>query len=134
MRPRKIFISHSGKDTWVARQIYREVQACGAEPFLDEADVQVGDDFDEQILQFLEVTDELLVLFTPWSLDRPFVWAEIGAAWGRRIPIICVLHGLSVTDLQARPTFPVFLKKRDMIDINELDSYFEQLRSRSKGV
>jgi len=34
---RMIFISHSGPDTWVARQIAREVEAPGATPFLDEA-------------------------------------------------------------------------------------------------
>ena len=127
---RKVFISHSGRDTWVAKQISREIKDCGADFFLDEAAVEVGDDFDEKILEFLEVADELVVLFTPWGLERPFVWAEIGAAWGRRIPIICVLHGIAVEELQARPSFPVFLKKRDMIDINDLNQYFEQLRAR----
>ena len=50
--PRLVFISHSSQDTWVARQIAREVSLCGATPFLDEADVEVGDDFEEGILAF----------------------------------------------------------------------------------
>lgn len=127
---RLVFISHSSRDTWIARQIAREVSSCGATPFLDEADVEVGEDFEENILAFLEQADELLVLLTPWALDRPYVWAEIGAAWGRRIPIIGILHGMTPTELQTRPGIPVFLKKRDLLDINNIDTYFQQLRAR----
>jgi hypothetical protein len=131
---RLVFVSHSGEDTWVARQIAREISQQGAEPFLDEADVDVGDEFEEKIRSFLDKADELVVLFTPWALERPYVWAEIGAAWIRRIPIIVVLHGLTATDFQARPNAPVFLKKRDIIRLNQIDQYLEQLRERaSKG-
>jgi hypothetical protein len=104
--PRLVFISHSGEDTWVARQIAREVSARGATPFLDEANVDVGSEFEEDIRDFLDKADELVVLFTPWALGRPYVWAEIGAAWIRRIPIIVVLHGLTATDFQAQPSAP----------------------------
>ena len=31
----KVFISHSSKDTWVAKQIERHLQECGAHTFLD---------------------------------------------------------------------------------------------------
>jgi hypothetical protein len=97
---------------------------------LDEANVDVGEDFEEGILTFLEQAHELLVLLTPWALDRPYVWAEIGAAWGRRIPIVGILHGMSSTELQSMPGVPIFIKKRDLVDINEIELYFEQLRSR----
>jgi TIR domain len=129
-KPRFIFVSHAGEDTWVARQIAREISARGAHPFLDEADVDVGAEFEEDILAFLEKADELVVLFTPWALKRPYVWAEIGAAWIRRIPIIVVLHGLLPKDLHANPNAPVFLKKRDIIRLNDVGQYFEQLGTR----
>ncbi len=128
-----IFISHSSKDTWVAKQITREIIACGASAFLDEADVEVGDDFEERILEFLEKANELLVLLTPWALDRPYVWAELGAAWARRIPIVGVLQGLSAAELQSRESIPIFLKKRDLIDINDIDRYFVGLATRVSG-
>jgi len=128
-----IFISHSSKDTWVAKQIAREIIACGASAFLDEADVEVGDDFEERILEFLEKANELLVLLTPWALDRPYVWAELGAAWARRIPIVGVLQGLSAAELQSREGIPIFLKKRDLIDINDIDRYFVGLATRVSG-
>lgn len=114
----------------MAKQIARYIEECGAEIFLDEADFQIGDDFEEKIRGFLTVADELAVLFTPWALDRAWVWSEVGAAWGRGIPIVCVLQGITAVELQSRSSFPVFLKARDMIDINDLDKYFEQLQAR----
>ena len=128
--PRLIFVSHSGEDTWVARQIANGISAAGAQPFLDEADVEVGAEFEENILGFLDKAHELVVLFTPWSLARPYVWAEIGAAWIRRIPIVVVLHGLTAADFQANPNAPVFLKKRDIIRLNDVDKYLSELKLR----
>jgi hypothetical protein len=97
---RLVFISHAGEDTWIAQQIAREVASRGARPFLDQADIDVGAEFEEDILRFLDRTNELIVLFTPWSLERPYVWAEIGAAWIRRIPIVVVLLGISSAEFQ----------------------------------
>ena len=132
-RERLVFISHSGTDTWVARQIAREITACGATPFLDEAEIDVGADFEEDILTFIEQADELVVLITPWALERPYVWAELGAAWGRRIPIVGLLHGLSAAELQSRPGIPILLKRRDLLPLNDIDVYLGQLRDRVGG-
>jgi hypothetical protein len=99
---RLVFVSHSGMDIWVAKQIAREISACGAIPFLDETEIDVGADFEEDILALLQKADELVVLLTPWALGRPYVWAELGAAWDRQIPIVGLLHGLTVAELQSR--------------------------------
>ena len=125
-----IFISHAGEDTWVARQIASAVEACGARPFLDEADIDIAAEFEEDLRRFLDQASELVVLFTPWASERPYVWAEIGAAWIRRIPIVVVLHGLTVRDFQSQASTPVFLKRRNIIRLNDIDRYFEELRTR----
>jgi hypothetical protein len=81
----------------------------------------------------LDRSRELLVLLTPWSLQRPYVWAEIGAAWVRRIPVVGVLHGLTPESLNARAATPLLLKKRkkrNLVDINDLDRYFKELKVR----
>ncbi len=127
---RMVFVSHSARDTWVAKQIAREIARCGAEPFLDEAEIDAGEDFEEEIIAFLEKADELVVLLTPWALDRPYVWAELGAAWGRRIPIVVLLQGMTPAELQSRPAVPVFLKKRNLLDLNSVETYFGELRKR----
>jgi len=129
-RLRLVFISHAGEDTWIARQIARETSERGARPFLDQADIHVGAEFGDHIRNFLDQADELIVLFTPWSLERPYVWAEIGAAWIRRIPIVIILLGLTASEFQARPNVPVFLKKRDIIHLNQMDEYLDQLEQR----
>ncbi|MBW7942018.1 MAG: toll/interleukin-1 receptor domain-containing protein [Candidatus Kuenenia stuttgartiensis] len=127
---RFVFISHSSLDTWIAKQIAKEVELCGAIPFLDEANVNIGDEFEDKILEFLDKSHYLIVLFTPWALERPYVWAEIGAAWSNRIPIIVVLHGITSSELQKRPGIPVFIKKRDIIELNEIDKFFLQLKNK----
>ena len=127
---RLVFVSHSGLDTWIAKQIAREIAARGATPFLDEAQIDAGADFEEDILEFLQQAHELVVLLTPWALERPYVWAEIGAAWGRRIPIVALLLGITAAELQIRPGIPVLLKKRDLLELNDIEVYLEQLAAR----
>jgi len=129
-KPHLVFISHSSRDTWVALQIARGISEVGGQCFLDDTDIHVGDDFEDEILASLEVADEFLLLVTPWSLERPYVWTEFGAAWFRRIPIVALLHGITPDELQARPEVPGTLKRRNMIDLNAVNKYFEQLRRR----
>jgi len=106
---RLVFVSHSGEDTWVARQIAREIAKCGARPFLDADHVDIGADFEEEIRDSLNKADELVVLFTPWALDRPYIWMEIGGAWLiRRIPIIVILHGITKEEFMSHSSTPVF--------------------------
>ncbi|MFO0874429.1 MAG: toll/interleukin-1 receptor domain-containing protein [Phycisphaerales bacterium] len=128
---RLVFISHAGEDTWIARQLAAHVAQCGAQPYLDRVDNDIGLDFEERLLEVLDHADELIVLFTPWSLDRAYVWAEVGAAWIRRIPIVILLHGLSEGEFAASPKVPVFTKKRDLLSLNDVDRYFAQLRERT---
>ena len=116
----------------MAKQLAREIEARGATAFLDESQVDAGADFEEDILKFLERAHELVVLLTPWALERPYVWAEIGTPWGRRIPIVALLLGLTPNELQARPGVPVLLKKRDLLQSNEVDTYLDQLAARMR--
>ena len=43
---------------------------------------------------------------------------------GRRIPIVALLYGVSATELQAKPGVPVLLKKRDLVDLNDIATYY----------
>jgi len=129
----RVFISHSGKDLWVARQIAAEVRRCGVTTFLDEADIAHGDDFDDELLKAEEQCSELLVLLTPWSLDRPYIWLEIGYFRKSRKRIVAVLYGLSVEDASSDPRVLNLLKRLDMVDLNGLESYLAQLRKRVGG-
>lgn len=128
-----VFISHGGQDTWVARQIEREVRAAGAETFLDEANVEIHEAFPNVIRDYLNRSDELVVLLTPWSLQRPWVWIEVGAAFQRSISIVGILHGMSREDLHSNASIPVILLERNLVQLNDVDRYFTQLRDRITG-
>ncbi|MBM3225050.1 MAG: TIR domain-containing protein [Candidatus Tectomicrobia bacterium] len=129
MKPH-VFISHSSVDTWVARQISAHAGLCGAGTFLDEADIQHGDDFDQAILQAARLSTELVVLLTPWSINRPYIWIEIGLFWSAQKRIVGVLHGLTSKDISTDERIPALLKKIDLVNLNDIDSYFLQLRQR----
>jgi TIR domain len=130
----KIFISHSSIDTWVARQLAWYIEDLGASAFLDEADIEYGDDFEERILEAIRTSHELLVLLTPWALKRPYIWLEIGAIWGLGRRVIGVLHGLSPSELVAQDGTPALLKRIDLVELNNIGMYFEQLQRRITNV
>jgi hypothetical protein len=126
----RVFISHSSRDTWVARQIAAHIARTGADVFLDEADIEHGDDFDQKLVDGANTCTELLVLLTPWSKERPYVWIEIGMFRHRGLRIVGVLHGLTLEEVSTDPRMPALLKRLDIIEINDVDSYFEQLGRR----
>lgn len=132
-RRRLIFISHSSRDTWVARQIAIQIEALGAATFLDAVNIRVGDEFQEEIRQALAHADELVVLVTPGTLDRGFVWAEIGGAWVRGIRIVALLYGITTSELRQRSETPIILTSRDLIALNDFDQYLIELDDRMGG-
>jgi hypothetical protein len=128
--PPLVFVSHHGKDTWIAKQIARVVEERGASVYLAETDVQLGPDFEEQLRDALNRASELVVLLTPWALTQLYVWAELGVAWGRRIPIVGLLLGIEVRELQGIPEVPLLLKRAGLLELNHIDRYLAQLAVR----
>jgi len=127
-----IFISHAGADTWVAKKLAQSIEEKGATTFLDEAHIAIGEDFEDRILEALDQSKELIVYFTPWSIARPYVWTEIGAAWGKRLPIVGILHGLTPEELNSKAGIPNLIKRRNLIDINKFENYLMELNIRIK--
>jgi hypothetical protein len=78
----RVFVSHGWSDRWVAAQMARSIKDIGGEPFVDIFDIKKGDRFEHKIQAELPKCDELIVLLTPWSVRRNWVWTEVGAAWG----------------------------------------------------
>jgi len=128
---KKVFISHSSKDLWVTKQIQIRLKSIGLKTFLDEENIGIGDDFEKVILKELRASDELVVLLTPWALERPYVWLEIGAAWMNEIRIIVILYGMSLEDFSSNPKNPILLKKSDVIQLNDFETYLKQLKRRA---
>lgn len=125
-----VFVTHHGKDAWIAKQLAREVEQRGASVFLAELETDLGRDYEDQLIDALNVAREVVVLVTLWALARPYVWAEPGAAWARRIPIIALLSGITIDELQARAEVPQFLKRAGLLELNDVERYLVQLSNR----
>ncbi|HEX9424380.1 MAG TPA: toll/interleukin-1 receptor domain-containing protein [Pyrinomonadaceae bacterium] len=123
-----VFISHSTKDRWIAKQIAKLLEAAGGiKTFLDERDIKVGDSIPESIRTNIQQCNEFLVLLTRNSLNRPWVLIEISAAWGQGKRIIAIV------DKVAPEEMPEIMLPYKAIDLNDLEEYIRQLADRVKG-
>lgn len=128
-----VFISHGKADAWVAKQIARCVRDCGATTFLDEDDIPKGDDFKARIREETNRCDELIALFTPWSVERNWVWVEVGAAFNRGIPIVGVLYQVTLTEIEEQRGGSTIFTDRICVDINQFEGFLNELRQRIQG-
>ena len=128
----RIFISHGGADAWVASQIASRLRDYGTTTFLDNDDLNKGDDFKHVIRAEVARSDELVALFTPWSTRRNWVWVEIGAAWVTEKRVVVVLYQVSLGDLDAGGGRAV-LNDLNLVEINELERYFGEVKARVAG-
>ena len=127
----KVFVSHGTADSWVARQMGRRIREdCGADTFLDVDDIASGDNFKERILAELYQAQELVVLFTPWSVTRSWVWIELGAAWMHGKRVVGVLYGLSITQFEELAGGKAIFEDLNILDLNGFDRYLTELQSR----
>jgi hypothetical protein len=126
-----VFISHSTKDRWIARQIAdvieRRGRRHGVRVFLDERDIEVGDSIPETIRKNIKECKEFLVFLSRNSIDRPWVLIEISAAWGQGKRIIAVIDKVTPEEM------PEIILPYRAIDINDFDEYLEQLLERARG-
>jgi hypothetical protein len=128
----RVFVSHGWDDRWVAHQMARcIVSDAGASAFIDIFDVSKGDRFEERIRQELPKCDELVVLLTPWSVRRNWVWTEVGAAWvlGRRV--VGTFYGLSYPDVEREYGGMAALGPTNCLHLNDFPTYIAELRTRA---
>jgi hypothetical protein len=125
-----VFISHSSKDRWIARQmaaiIERRARRYGVRTFLDEKNLEAGASIREEIRRHLEGCEEFLVLLTSLSVSRQLVLLELGAAWGLRKRIA------AVTDKIADDDLPDIIRQTKACELNDFDRFVSELVGRAK--
>lgn len=126
----RVFISHHSADTWVAQQIADHVHRLGGRTFLDCIDIRHGDDFWSVIRTQAVQCTEILVLLTPASIERFNIWVEVGIFFGTGKRITGVLYGVDVKVFVSDERIPIFIKSLDLLNINGIQSYFDQLSER----
>ena len=125
-----VFISHSEKDRWIAKQIGTLIEEKGREygvkTFLYEKHIEGGESISDSIRKNIQECSEFLVLLTRYSIDRPWVLIEIGAAWVLEKRIIAIIDKVTPEEM------PDIITPYKAIDLNNFNEYLEQLFSRVK--
>ncbi len=125
-----VFISYSSKDSFIAKQLERLIkEKCRKyrlKTFLDVKDIKGGDPIAEVIKGNIQKCDELLVLLSRYSVDRPWVLTEIGAAWGLNKRIVAIVDKVTPKEM------PDIIVPYKAIDLNDFENYLQELLDRVK--
>ncbi len=125
----KVFVSHGSQDSWIARQMARCIGEAGAEVLIDAYDLESGDDVTERLSGLLEQATELVVLFTPFSRSRAWVWMEVGVMRLNRKRVVPIFHGMTKRDL-AESGGDGALTGTVERQLNDFDTYLVELKAR----
>jgi hypothetical protein len=89
----RVFISHSSKDTPIARQLARRLSEAGLRVWIPEDEILPGDNWAKKVGQALEESDLMVVLVTPHAFESEWLKEDIQYALtaeqyqGRLIPV-----------------------------------------------
>jgi formylglycine-generating enzyme required for sulfatase activity len=80
-RKLKVFLCHSSSDKPAVRELYRRLREDGVEPWLDEEDLLLGQEWEPEIVKAVRVADVIVVCLSRGSITREgFVQKEISFA------------------------------------------------------
>jgi hypothetical protein len=125
----RVFVSHGGADNFIIKHVAPEIEATGATVFIDKGEIKYGDDFRERIFRELLACNELLILLTPTSVQRPWIFAELGVAISRGIRVVTVVYGVPEIDLQSKGILSL-IGTNHYVELNSIEAYYEELRAR----
>ncbi len=100
--------------------------------FIDIFDVKSGDRIEEKVHAGLSGCNELISLLTPWSVGRNWVWSEMAAAWILRKRYVGILYGVTLDEIDKNHGGLAILSPTNVIGINDIDVYFEEVSVRSR--
>lgn len=121
-----VFISHSSKESWIAKQISKEIESLGAETWLDVKDLRGGDEIRRSIKRGLRASHEAVVLLSANSLTSQWIIYEVGVADSQGKRVTPILNNLAPDDMFAP------LHDIKAIDLNDFDQFLIELAGRIK--
>jgi TIR domain len=123
---RRVFISHSFVDKWIAGRIRDDLEARGVTAYLAEKDLATGAEIVPTISEELRDSDELLILLTPASVKSDWVVAEMYMALAYSKPWVAIRMHVGENDI------PRLLKPYLARDLNDIDRYYAEVDSRTR--
>lgn len=118
----KLFISHASSDAEFANAVKQEIEkvfANGVDVFCTSSPgtIQVGADWLQDIESKLAATQAVIVIVTPVSIERPWLWFELGATWSKGRAGTCKIYPLCAPE----------------VNMGELPSPLDRLQALSMG-
>ncbi|MDZ7302112.1 MAG: toll/interleukin-1 receptor domain-containing protein [candidate division KSB1 bacterium] len=115
----RIFISHAWEDSQLVRRLENELQAAGAEVWVDHSGIRGGDNLPKRINAALEWCDVFLLVWSKTASKSPWVNLEWTSAVALKKPIIpCLLDDSQL---------PFILVGMHYLDFRNLDRGIVQL-------
>jgi hypothetical protein len=121
-----VFISHSSKERWIARQMAKEIESLGAETWLDLKDLRGGDEIRSSVKSGIKKSREAVILLSANSITSQWVSYEAGIADGQDKRVTSILNNLS-PDEGLKP-----LEGIKALDLNDFDLFLVELEGRIK--
>lgn len=76
----RVFLSHSWRDKALARRVARRLRHRGVEVWIDESEMQVGDQLSDRLIKAIQESKWLLVLVTPDAMKSKWIACELSVA------------------------------------------------------
>lgn len=131
-----LFISHATSDAEFANAVKQEIEkvfANGVNVFCTSSPgaIPVGNDWLSNIESKLSVTQAVIAIVTPVSIERPWLWFEIGATWSKGRTGDCHIYPLCApeVELSALPAPLDRLQALSLGKVTDLKLLFEALIS-----
>jgi hypothetical protein len=81
----QVFLSFAGNDREKAKRLHDDLVDRGMDTFVDERNVAIGDNFVLAVNQRITQSDYFVLLWSQYSVDRPWVEAEWSSAFAREL-------------------------------------------------
>jgi WD40 repeat protein len=121
-----VFISYSRADSDLARKLNDALQLQGKTTWFDQESIASGSDFQQEINQGIEASDNFLFIISPRSVNSPYCNSEVEYAASLNKRFITVLH----KEVKTKDLHPE-LAKVQWIDFNrnqkDFNANFNQL-------
>jgi hypothetical protein len=124
----RVFVSHATADKRLAVILCNKLDDVGVISFRDDKDIDGGDEIRARIIEEVRRSDEFVVIVTPRSTKRQWIWFELGLAMMRRnLRIVPIIAGATADQI------PAPIQWRKAWKWSDLDRYLETVKGRAKG-
>jgi hypothetical protein len=139
MKVENIFICHATEDSGIAKAIKKQFDKVfdnDIKVFVSSipGTIPPGSDWLDSILSNLKIADAFLIVLTPTSQNRLFVWFEIGFSWLRKINNKCEMYVLFANPIKGSdlPRPLDRLQATSMSSKEDLKAFFEKIAGQFK--